>query len=172
MAAICAAPAVVLASHGLLDGKKATCYPAPPFTGVPRACARWAWAGACAVARPPFRSFYCIVILFVLLLEAYVAISLLLIGPLSFLLSFPAKLPERVDEKVVVDGNIITSQGPATAMPFALQVTKYAFYGCHASATRVRRGRSNREARMPCPDRAGAKPAAGWSVRRFRSRSA
>ncbi len=29
-AAICAAPAVVLASHGLL-GAKATCYPAPQF---------------------------------------------------------------------------------------------------------------------------------------------
>lgn len=29
-AAICAAPAVVLASHGLLDAK-ATCYPAPQF---------------------------------------------------------------------------------------------------------------------------------------------
>lgn len=31
VAAICAAPAVVLAGHGLLDGVKATCYPAPPF---------------------------------------------------------------------------------------------------------------------------------------------
>lgn len=33
VAAICAAPAVVLAAHGLLNGKKATCYPAPSFTG-------------------------------------------------------------------------------------------------------------------------------------------
>lgn len=31
IAAICAAPAVVLAKHGLIDGKRATCYPAPPF---------------------------------------------------------------------------------------------------------------------------------------------
>lgn len=30
-AAICAAPAVVLASKGLLDGDGATCYPAPQF---------------------------------------------------------------------------------------------------------------------------------------------
>lgn len=29
--AICAAPAVVLASHGLLEGKQATCYPASVF---------------------------------------------------------------------------------------------------------------------------------------------
>lgn len=29
--AICAAPAVVLASHGLLEGKVATCYPATKF---------------------------------------------------------------------------------------------------------------------------------------------
>lgn len=29
--AICAAPAVVLAGQGFLDGKKATCYPAPAF---------------------------------------------------------------------------------------------------------------------------------------------
>lgn len=31
VAAICAAPAVVLAPLGLLNGKRATCYPAPPF---------------------------------------------------------------------------------------------------------------------------------------------
>ena len=30
-AAICAAPAVVLASKGLLEGEGATCYPAPGF---------------------------------------------------------------------------------------------------------------------------------------------
>lgn len=35
-AAICAAPAVVLASHGLLEGRKATCYPAGVFTGDSR----------------------------------------------------------------------------------------------------------------------------------------
>eukprot|EP00904_Undaria_pinnatifida_P001164 jgi/Undpi1/11048/HiC_scaffold_30.g13346.m2 len=32
VAAICAAPAVVLAAHGLLEGRKATCYPANAFT--------------------------------------------------------------------------------------------------------------------------------------------
>lgn len=31
--AICAAPAVVLQTHGLLAGKRATCYPADRFTG-------------------------------------------------------------------------------------------------------------------------------------------
>lgn len=34
IAAICAAPAVVLAKHGLLKGKRATCYPARPFVEV------------------------------------------------------------------------------------------------------------------------------------------
>lgn len=40
----------------------------------------------------------------------------------NFPLILAAKIPERVNDKVVVDGNVITSQGPATAMPFALQV--------------------------------------------------
>lgn len=31
IAAVCASPAVVLAKHGFLDGKKATCYPVEPF---------------------------------------------------------------------------------------------------------------------------------------------
>jgi len=31
--AICAAPALVLQTHGLLAGKQATCYPADRFTG-------------------------------------------------------------------------------------------------------------------------------------------
>ncbi len=34
VAAICAAPAVVLAPLGILDGKRATCYPAPQFTSA------------------------------------------------------------------------------------------------------------------------------------------
>ena len=68
--AICAAPKVVLASHGLLDGRSATAYPGfreelEQFGGVPS------------------------------------------------------------DDAVVLDGNIITSQGPGTAMQFALAlVTK------------------------------------------------
>eukprot|EP00903_Cladosiphon_okamuranus_P008787 g8416.t3 len=68
--AICAAPAVVLASHGLLEGRKATCYPSGIFT---------------------------------------------------------AKIPDLVDEKVVVDGNLVTSQGPATSMAFALQLVDSLF---------------------------------------------
>lgn len=60
--AICAAPALTLAPHGLLDGKQATCYPA-----------------------------------------------------------FRERLLHWVDRPVVVDGHCITSQGPATAIAFALE---------------------------------------------------
>lgn len=67
-AAICASPAVVLNFHGLLDDKKATCYPT--------------------------------------MLE---------------------ELPNGEDTKVVVDGNCITSQGPATALEFALKLVEVLF---------------------------------------------
>ena len=65
-AAICAAPAVVLAHHGLL-GKKATCYP-----------------------------------------------------------SFAERLPDQsmAHQRVVVDDRCITSQGPGTALEFALEVVR------------------------------------------------
>lgn len=65
-AAICAAPVVVLAHHGLL-GKKATCYP-----------------------------------------------------------SFADGLPDQsmAHQRVVVDGRCITSQGPGTAMEFALELVR------------------------------------------------
>lgn len=63
-AAICAAPAVVLASQGLLEGG-ATCYPAPPFRSA-------------------------------------------LSGP--------------VDDDVVVQDNLTTSQGPGTSLKFALML--------------------------------------------------
>jgi 4-methyl-5(b-hydroxyethyl)-thiazole monophosphate biosynthesis len=66
VAAICAAPAVVLAPLGILDGKKATCYPG---------------------CEPDFSS----------------------------------KIVYS-KEGVVVDGNIITSQGPGTALEFALVI--------------------------------------------------
>lgn len=59
--AICAAPALTLSPHGLLDGKQATCYPA-----------------------------------------------------------FKERLLHYVDRPVVIDGHCITSQGPATALEFAL----------------------------------------------------
>ena len=65
--AICAAPAVVLAAHGLLDNKKATCYPADIFS---------------------------------------------------------ADIPTRVDDDVVVDGNIVTGTGPGTALKWALKVVE------------------------------------------------
>ncbi|CAM9611203.1 unnamed protein product [Phaeothamnion confervicola] len=67
VAAICAAPAVVLSPLGVLEGRKATGYPAPRFIDA--------------------------------LASSYVA-----------------------GQPVIVDGNIITSQGPATALPFALKL--------------------------------------------------
>jgi 4-methyl-5(b-hydroxyethyl)-thiazole monophosphate biosynthesis len=69
-AAICAAPAIALAPHGLLDGKIATCYP-----------------------------------------------------------SFRDQLPNasKADLTVVVDENCITSQGPGTAMEFALELVAELF---------------------------------------------
>lgn len=64
-AAICAAPALVLAQHDLLEGKRATCYP-----------------------------------------------------------SFKDQLPRFIDAPVVVDGHCITSQGPGTALAFALKLVE------------------------------------------------
>ena len=66
VAAICAAPAVILAPLGILDGKRATCYP------------------GCET-------------------------------------DFSSKTV-YAQERVVVDGNIITSQGPGTAFEFALAI--------------------------------------------------
>lgn len=67
IAAICAAPAVVLNKHGLLDGcAKATCHP-------------------------------------------------------GFYANLGAK---GVEDRVVVDGNVITSRGPGTAMEFALTIVR------------------------------------------------
>lgn len=67
VAAICAAPAVVLARHHFLVGKHATCYPVEKFT---------------------------------------------------------SKLDHFLNQKVVVDGNIITSQGPGTSLDFALTLVE------------------------------------------------
>jgi protein deglycase len=64
-AAICAAPAMVLAAHDLLEGKRATCFP-----------------------------------------------------------SFKDQLPRYIDAPVVVDGHCITSQGPGTALAFALKLVE------------------------------------------------
>lgn len=69
IASICASPPVVLAPLGLLDNKKATCYPG---------------------SEEKFND---------------TTISM--------------------DKKVVVDDNIITSQGPGTAFYFALEIIKY-----------------------------------------------
>ena len=69
-AAICASPAVVLEHHGLLEGKKATCYP-------------------------------------------------------SF--SDRMRSAEVLSERVVVDGQCVTSQGPGTALEFALTLVEMLF---------------------------------------------
>ncbi len=68
IAAICATPAVVLAPLGILDGKKATCYPG---------CER----------------------------------------------DFSSKTVHS-KERVVKDGNLITSQGPGTAIEFSLEIVR------------------------------------------------
>ena len=68
IAAICAAPAVVLGRLGLLKGRKATCYPG--FEGQ---------------------------------LEG----------------------AEKVDAPVVVDGNIVTSNGPANALRWSLEIVRH-----------------------------------------------
>lgn len=69
--AICAAPAIALATHGLIeDGAAATCYPAPQFQ---------------------------------------------------------EKIKNRSDKSVVVEGNMITSQGPGTSIQFALQLGEQLF---------------------------------------------
>jgi 4-methyl-5(b-hydroxyethyl)-thiazole monophosphate biosynthesis len=69
VAAICAAPADVLAQTGVLDGKRATCFPGCESSFGPR---------------------------------------------MTF-----------VKDRVVRDGNIITSRGAGTAMEFALELVKY-----------------------------------------------
>lgn len=71
IAAICAAPAVVLAGGGFAKATHMTCYPAPQFIHQ--------------------------------LGEKY------------------------VNERVVVDGNVITSQGPGTALEFSLTLVKVLF---------------------------------------------
>lgn len=68
--AVCASPAVVLQTHGLLSGPGATCYPAPPFRSV---------------------------------------------------------MKNPSDSKVVVQGNVITSQGPGTSLLFALSLGEQLF---------------------------------------------
>eukprot|EP01031_Cornospumella_fuschlensis_P028062 gene28062-33882_t len=70
IAAICAAPAVVLAEHGFLAGKSATCYPVSKFT---------------------------------------------------------AKIERYVSQRVVQDGQVITSQGPGTALDFSLKLVEVLF---------------------------------------------
>lgn len=67
VAAICAAPAVVLATHYFLNGKQATGYPAEKFVSM---------------------------------------------------------IADYMPDRVVVDGKLITSQGPGTAMAFSLKIAE------------------------------------------------
>ncbi|MFA6185914.1 MAG: DJ-1 family glyoxalase III [Phycisphaerae bacterium] len=71
-AAICASPAVVFEHHGLLAGKKATCFPT---------------------------------------------------------MAEKLKNKEAANQRVVVDGNCITSQGPGTALEFAIKLVERLFGG-------------------------------------------
>jgi 4-methyl-5(b-hydroxyethyl)-thiazole monophosphate biosynthesis len=68
--AICAAPAVVLETHGLLENRRATCHPA---------------------------------------------------------FSEHLKNDEKMADRVVVDGNCVTSRGPGTALEFALKLVELLF---------------------------------------------
>mmetsp|Transcript_17278 Transcript_17278/g.32714 ORF Transcript_17278/g.32714 Transcript_17278/m.32714 type:complete len:263 (-) Transcript_17278:408-1196(-) len=73
--AVCASPAVVLHTHGLLSGAGATCYPAPPFRSV---------------------------------------------------------MEKPSDSKVVVQDNVVTSQGPGTSLLFALSLGEQLYGKEHA----------------------------------------
>ncbi|RYG63899.1 DJ-1 family protein [archaeon] len=79
IAAICAAPAVVLAAHGFLTNKTATCYPVSKFT---------------------------------------------------------AKIERYVSQRVVQDGQVITSEGPGTALEFSLKLVQV-LYG-HEKAEQIK----------------------------------
>lgn len=68
VSAICASPAVVLSANGIINGKKATCYPFIDFTEQLKSTC------------------------------------------------------DYIQEDVVVDGNIITANGPRSAMKFALAI--------------------------------------------------
>ena len=70
IAAMCAAPAVVLATKGFLNDKTATCYPADKFR---------------------------------------------------------AMLPKESNDQIVIDRNIITSQGPGDSLKFALKLVEVLF---------------------------------------------
>ena len=81
VAAICAAP-IALASAGIIEGKRVTCYP------------------GCEID----------------------------LGDVNFV----------EDKNVVIDGNIITSRGPATALVFGLEIVKY--LGYEKEAAKIREG--------------------------------
>jgi 4-methyl-5(b-hydroxyethyl)-thiazole monophosphate biosynthesis len=87
LGAICAAPAVVFAPLGLLNKKRATCYPAKQF------------------------------------LDAIIKHEGELCQPID-----DASVTRNMDSSsfsnVVVDGNIITSRGPGTALAFALKLAQ------------------------------------------------
>ena len=136
LTAICAAPAVVYESKGLLKGKKATCHPA--FTDKlsdQRSAALFCCSPLCMLAG-------------VAKALHWQTLSVAALRHRGSPLDNPCwsqakKNPHRlytscactgfsamawscsaVDQRVVVDGSIITSRGPGTALEFALQLVK------------------------------------------------
>lgn len=100
IAAICASPAVVLAHHGLLQGiSQATCYP----SFMDRLCHQHSHSHSTADGS---------------------AASAAVEDGAGTPNNAPVALKAVSDRKVVVDvdGKMITSRGPATAIEFALQV--------------------------------------------------
>ena len=70
VASICASPAVVLASNGLIDKRKVTCFPSQVFLDMLAPC-------------------------------------------------------EYIEQNVCVDGNLITANGPSSAVEFSLKICEY-----------------------------------------------
>ena len=110
-AAICAAPAVVLEHHKMLDGNPATCHPA--FAD--------GLSNSEYVLQPdsnmlPFWDFSC----------AKSGLSLFCCASFAHAQDPTANelVPacRRVAERVVVEGNCVTSRGPGTAFEFSLEL--------------------------------------------------
>jgi 4-methyl-5(b-hydroxyethyl)-thiazole monophosphate biosynthesis len=96
-AAICAAPAVVLASKGLIEGEGATCYPAPVFRYV---------------------------VLFSHALSTLIVCQCLII---SIYFSREQMSNPSDEDVVITAGKLTTSKGPGTALKFALELGEQLF---------------------------------------------